>query len=205
MKKWMMGIGALVIAIGLAACGGNDEKTPEQNPDTENNPPANVEGNGEDDNSMQEMNDHSEMDHSSSGEVPEDLTDAASPTYPFGSEAVMHANHMKGMNEAVATIEGAYETTVYAVTYTPTNGGEKVENHKWVIHEEVENASDEPYKQGDDVVLQADHMKGMEGASATIDTAEQTTVYMVSYEDTETGEKVENHKWVTEEELSPVE
>src|SRR5699024_11743439 len=88
------------------------------------------------------------------------------------------------------------DTTVYIVTYTPTTGGEKVEDHKWVIHEEIENAEEETYEPGDEVVLEADHMEGMEGATATIDSAEDTTVYMVSYTDTETGEEVEYHKWV---------
>ena len=36
-----------------------------------------------------------------------------------------------GMDGFVATIEGAYDTTVYAVTYTP----KKVEKHKWVTEE----------------------------------------------------------------------
>jgi len=46
-------------------------------------------------------------------------------------------------------------------------------------------------------------MKGMKGAIAVIDSAEQTTVYMVDYTPTTGGEKVTNHKWVTESELSP--
>src|SRR5699024_680100 len=101
--------------------------------------------------------------------------------------------------------EGAYDTIAYAVTYTPTDGEEKVENHKWVIHEEIEDAKEEPYNQGDEVVLEADHMEGMEGVTDEVDSAEDTTVYMVSYEDTDNGEKVEINKWVIEDELSPVE
>src|SRR5699024_11673469 len=54
-------------------------------------------------------------------------------------------------------IEGAYDTTAYVVTYEPTDGGEKVENHKWVVHEEIENEEGQPYEQGDEVVLEADH------------------------------------------------
>ena len=49
----------------------------------------------------------------------------------------MKTDHMQGMNGAEATIVGSYSTTVYAVTYTPTTGGGKVSNHKWVIHEEL--------------------------------------------------------------------
>ena len=52
------------------------------------------------------------------------------------------------------------------------------------------------------MVLNAEHMEGMKGATATIDSAEQTTVYMVDYTDTETEEKVTYHKWVTESELT---
>lgn len=38
---------------------------------------------------------------------------------------------------AKATIVGAYDTTAYAVTYTPTTGGPVVKNHKWVIESEL--------------------------------------------------------------------
>lgn len=180
----------------LAACnGGTEEMNPEENTQNGTEPNTNEE----------EFDmDHSEMNMSSSGEVPKDLAEEENPTYPVSSEAIMNADHMTGMNGAVATVEGAYDTTVYSVTYTPTTGGEKVENHKWVIHEEIENAEEQPYGQGNVVVLNTDHMEGMEGATATIDSAGVTTVYMVSYEDAETGEEVTNHKWVTEEELSPV-
>ena len=164
------------VAVVLAACG-TDDGSPE--------------GGGE--------MDHAEMDPSSSGEVPED------PEYPVDSQAVINADHMKGMDGAEATVTGAFDTTAYSVTYTPTTGGEPVEDHKWVIHEEIEDAGDAPFEPGDEVVLEATHMEGMEGATATIDSAEDTTVYMVSYTDTETGDEVEHHKWVTEEELSQTE
>jgi len=74
-----------------------------------------------------------------------------------------------------------------------------------VIHEEMKDAKKQPYEKGDEVVLESDHMKDMKGAKATIDDSEDTTVYMVTYKDTETGEEVENHKWVVEDELSPAE
>ncbi len=45
-------------------------------------------------------------------------------------------------------------------------------------------------------------MKGMDGATAEIDSGEPTTVYMIDYTPTSGGEKVTNHKWVTESELS---
>ena len=199
-KKLLIGFFFVIFILALAACTGNNEETnPDESPNTEMEPETN------DENMETESDPHVNMDHSSSGEVPDDLATAKNPTYPLGSKAVIHADHMGGMNGAIATIDGAYDTTVYTVSYTPTTGGEMVENHKWVIHEEIENAEEQPYEQGDEVVLEADHMEGMKGAKATIDSAEDTTVYMVSYTNTETGEEVSYHKWVTEDELSPVE
>jgi hypothetical protein len=142
------------------------------------------------------------MNHSSTGEVPEDLKDAKNPTFKVGSHAIIHADHMEGMNGAEATIVGAYDTTVYTISYTPTTGGDKVTNHKWIIHEEIKDASDQHYNPGDEIIVEADHMKGMKSATAVIDSAQQTTVYMVDYTPTTGGEKVTNHKWVTEGELS---
>lgn len=199
-KKLLIGFFFVIFTLALAACTGNNEETnPDESSDTE------MESETNDENIETESDPHANMDHSSSGEVPDDLATAKNPTYPLGSKAVIHADHMGGMNGAIATIDGAYDTTVYTVTYTPTTGGEMVEDHKWVIHEELENAEEQPYEQGDEIVLEADHMEGMKGATATIDSSEDTTVYMVSYTDTETGEEVKYHKWVTENELSPVE
>ncbi|MEH7378924.1 YdhK family protein [Bacillus sp. JJ1533] len=203
-KKIWLNFASLLLVFLLAACAGNDETTRNKNSDDDSNTQENMDMSEEEADSNEEM-DHSGMHHSGSGEVPEGLAEAENPTYPVGSKVIMHADHMPGMNGAEATVSGAYRTTVYSVTYTPTTGGEPVENHKWVIHEEIENAGGEPYKPGDEVVLNADHMEGMKGATATIDTAKQTTVYMVDFTDTKTGEKVTNHKWVTEDELSPAE
>jgi hypothetical protein len=176
----------------LGACSTNNEES-KGNKEAEN------------DKKMTEEMDHGEMNHSSSGQVPEGLEESADPTYEAGSKVILEADHMPGMKGAEAEISGAFDTTVYTVTYTPATGGERVENHKWVIHEELEDAGEEPYKPGDEVVLNADHMKGMDGATATIDFAEETTVYMVDYTPTDGGEEVKNHKWVTEAELSPLE
>ncbi|MFK2825148.1 YdhK family protein [Bacillus sp. B190/17] len=194
-KKFLSLVATLVMAFVLSACGGKDEAEPANNKNAETETNKNMEDHS---------GSHGQMNHSSSGEVPEDLAVAENPTYPVGSEAVINANHMPGMDKAVATIDGAFDTTVYSVTYTPTTGGEKVEDHKWVIHEELEGAGDQPFQPGDEVVLNADHMEGMNGATAVIDSAKQTTVYMVSYTDTETEDEVKNHKWVIESELSPI-
>lgn len=180
-KKWMTGLGVMILATSLAACGDTADDTSMEM-------------------SEEQSMDHSAMDHSGSGEIPDGLMEASDPTYPVGSTAMMTADHMPGMEGVEATIVGAFDTTVYAVSYTPTTGGDPVENHKWVIHEELENPGDAPLAEGEQVVLAADHMEGMDGAEATIDMAEETTVYMVDYT-TEDGEEVTNHKWVTESEL----
>lgn len=188
-NKILAGIITLLMAFVLSACAGDNESA-----SSTDNADKNT-----------DATEHMEMNHSSSGDVPEELKVAENPTYPVGSQAVMHTNHMKGMDGAVATITGAYNTTVYSVSYTPTTGGDRVEDHKWVIHEEIENAGETPFKTGDEVILKADHMKGMDGATAVIDSAEETTVYMVDFTNTETEKQVKNHKWVIESELSPTE
>ncbi len=212
-NKLIIGLLALITVLVLTACGGNEETSPNDHATTGTESQENAKEEGteskenkdeEESNSMEGM-DHSGMNHSSSGEVPEGLAEAENPTYPVGSKATINADHMGGMDGALATITGAFDTTAYMVSYSPTTGGEPVEDHKWVIHEELVDAGEEPFKSEDEVVLNADHMEGMNGATATIDSAEQTTVYMVSYTDTETNQEVTHHKWVTESELSPAE
>ncbi|AQX55224.1 YdhK family protein [Priestia flexa] len=188
MKKSLFLIG-LATMLGLAGCAGNNDESKEMNSE---------------DNQKQEQKeeDHAHMNHSSSGEVPEGLQEAKSPTYELGSKATLTTDHMPGMKGAEATIVGAYDTTAYVVSYTPTNGGEKVTGHKWVIQEEIKDAGEEEIPAGTKVVLEANHMEGMEGAEATIDSAEKTTVYMVDYTSTTDSQEVKNHKWVTESELT---
>lgn len=146
-------------------------------------------------------NDHSGMDMSGSGDVPEGLKSAENPTFAVGDTAIITEAHMPGMEGAEATIVGAYDTFVYSISYDPMHGGERVENHKWIIHEEVTDATNTPYKIGDDIEVEASHMDGMDGTTATVDSVDETTVYMIDFT-LESGEEVTNHKWVTEEELS---
>ncbi|RST76103.1 DUF1541 domain-containing protein [Siminovitchia acidinfaciens] len=182
-----------LLALFLAGCqsGGIEDQT-QQGSQVEENTDQSAQ---EEEQNMHEM-------HSSSGEVPEGLQEAEDPKFPVGSTAMMHADHMPGMNGVEATISGAFDTTAYAVTYTPTTGGDLVENHKWVIHEELVDPGEAPLEKGTEVTLNADHMEGMDGATATIDSAEQTTVYMVDFTPKDSDQEVKNHKWVTEDELS---
>src|SRR5688572_17863997 len=90
----------LASTIGLTACG-NDKSQEKPSNDTQM--------------------DHGS--HSSSGDIPKDLKAAENPAFKVGSEAIVKADHMEGMQGATATIAGAFDTTVYAVSYTPTTGG----------------------------------------------------------------------------------
>ncbi|WP_211749246.1 YdhK family protein [Paenibacillus sp. Marseille-Q4541] len=177
-KQWILLSAAAMIVLTLSACGTNNSNTSHDN---------------------MEMG---EMNHSSSGELPAGLKEAVNPTFKVGSEVTIHSDHMEGMNGAEGKVVGAYSTTVYAVSYTPTTGGEEVKDHQWVVHEELKDSGVEAYKVGDEVVLEASHMEGMNGATATIDSAEQTTIYMVDYMPTTGGDEVKNHQWVTESEIS---
>ncbi|MGM0715060.1 YdhK family protein [Brevibacillus parabrevis] len=186
MKK-QLAIICVASIIAISGCGNNG---------TPNNQP-----NQSQENVNQGMN-HANMNHSGSAEVPKGLKEASNPTYKVGSQVIIKSDHMEGMNGATATVVGAYDTTAYAISYTPTTGGLKVTNHKWIIHEEIKNAGFEPFKPGSEVIVQADHISGMNDVTATIDSAQPTTVYMVDYMPTTGGAMVRNHKWVTESELS---
>lgn len=179
------------LALALSACSDSSSENDNMNDMDQENTDM-------DSSSEESMN----MDHSGSGEVPESLVVAENPTYEVGSKAIIETDHMEGMQGAEATIVGAYDTTAYAVSYTPTTGGERVENHKWVIQEEIKNASDETFEPGKEVTIEATHVEGMGNATAEIDLAEETTVYMIDYTPATGGEEVTNHKWVTESELS---
>ena len=154
--------------------------------------------------------DSSESDHESGGheghaadggDPPEGITKAADPKFGVGDTVVLSADHMPGMKGAEATVSGAFDTTTYSISYTPTDGGDPVKDHKWVVHEELEDPGKAPLKKGTKVTVNADHMPGMKGAEATIDSATDETVYMV---DIKTDEmEMTNHKWVVESEMKP--
>ncbi|WP_396128642.1 YdhK family protein [Exiguobacterium mexicanum] len=190
--KWNKKLGMMTMALSLSgllvACGEDDTT----NNDTNMNDQMEETMDG---------NDHSGMDMSGSGNVPEGLKSAENPTFAVGDTAVITEAHMPGMEGAEATIVGAYDTVAYSISYDPMHGGERVKDHKWIIHEEIEGAQDDPYEVGDEVEVNAEHMSGMGGTTATIDSVEETTVYMVDFT-LESGEEVTNHKWVTEKELS---
>lgn len=135
------------------------------------------------------------------------LVAAENPAYPVGTPVRVEADHMEGMLGAQGVVSGAFETVIYAVDYTDAETGERVENHKWVIHEEIEGGREAPYAAGDTVILKAGHISSMggEGAEATIVEVVKGVAYMIDYIPTDGGEEVKDHQWVVESELLPAE
>lgn len=146
-----------------------------------------------------------EMEHNRHEEEPEDMQDADSPEYPVGDEVEITDAHMDIMEGAAATISGAYDTTLYQVTFTPEDSDEPIEDHEWVVEEELTSEDDSnDYENGDEVTLTADHMSGMQGQTAEITGVQEGPAYMIDFEPNDGSEAFVNHKWVTEDELSPV-
>lgn len=203
---------AVAAALGLALAGcstANDDARESGGEDSHgNHESASNEAGGADHEDM----DSSETGHESGGheghaadggDPPAGISKAADPKFDVGDTVVLSADHMPGMKGAEAEVSGAFDTTTYAISYTPTNGGDPVEDHKWVVHEELEDPGEAPLEKGAKATVTADHMPGMKGAEATIDSATDETVYMV---DVKTDEmEMTNHKWVVESEMKPVE
>lgn len=159
----------------------------------------------------QTTHDHSTMENNAShdmehpmdgGPAPEGITDATDPKFPVGTDVRLTADHMEGMDGAKATIVGAFNTYTYSVNYDPTDGGARVEDHRWVVQEELENAGDQRLADGTPVTILADHMAGMKGAKGDIAYSTDETVYMVDYQ--ADGMTMKNHKWVVESEIEPL-
>lgn len=203
--KRSIALAALVLTSTLALTACSDATDNSDDADTTSTTTATAETNEthQEDTTTADDGGH-DMEHpEDGGPPPEGITEATDPTYPVGSEVMLTADHMPGMDGAQATISGAFDTTTYSVSYTPTDGGEPVTDHRWVVHEELVDPGEAPLPGGTEVVLNAEHMPGMQGATATIDYSTQETVYMV---DIDTGEMTMiNHKWVTESEIQPAE
>lgn len=197
-KKIYLSVVTLATALTLAACGTGSEESNTASSEASSSTSMNM----EDSSMMSSESDMEGMMHDDSGEIPDGLKEAEEPTYEVGSTAIVQADHMEGMKGAEATIVGAFDTTVYEVSYQPTTGAERVENHKWVTQEEIEEAGEKVIANGVDVTLEADHMEGMDDAPATIEASKTTTIYIIDYKPTTGGDTVKNHKWVTEDELS---
>ena len=193
-KKRKVGVALLATLLALAAC---KDESGEDLPPLGTVQEEQQEKTGE----TTESTEHAQMNHSTTGEVSEGLRKAEDPAFPVGSKVLIRTNLEEGMETVEGTVVGAYESTAYMVSYEPSDGGDAVENYKWVIHEEIEEAGPDLFARGEEVVLNASHAAGMHGADAYIEAVEATTVYMVDYV-SPTGEEITNHRWFVEEELS---
>ncbi|TGD10755.1 YdhK family protein [Brevibacterium sp. S111] len=201
---------AVAAAIGLALAGcstGSDDARESGGGDSHSSHESTSnETNGSDHEDMNSSgSEHESGSHeghaSDGGGPPTGITKAADPKFDLGDTVTLSADHMSGMKGAEATVSGAFDTTTYSISYTPTDGGDPVKDHKWVVHEELEDPGKTPLKKGAKITVNADHMPGMKGAEATIDSATNETVYMV---DITTDEmEMTNHKWVVESEMKP--
>ena len=135
------------------------------------------------------------------GPAPDGIEQTQNPQFSVGTEVTLTADHYDGMKGAPATIVGAYNTTAYSVNYYPTNGGEPVLNHKWVVQEEIDDAGTSELFDGTPVTIHANHEDGLDGAEGTINYSTRETVYMVDYEAND--KTYRNHKWLVESEIEP--
>lgn len=86
-------------------------------------------------------------------------------------------------------------------TSEPTGGGHAHGAEGGELPEGLTEAAEPTYPVGAEVTLAADHMEGMDGASATIVGAYDTTAYSVDYTPTTGGPEVVDHRWVVQEEI----
>lgn len=197
-NKFLRGLFSLSAVALLAACSTDNSSEESSEASSEN---TSVESSS--DNSSMDHTEHMDgMMHDDSGEIPSGLKEAENPAYSVGDTVTLKSGHMEGMEGATAEIIGAFDTTAYEISYDPVNGGNRVEHHKWVVQEEIADAEEQMIESGTEVTLEANHMEGMKGATATIESSENTTVYMIDYQPTTGGEIVKNHKWVTESEVT---
>ena len=208
MRKQLLIFTAFLSLFSLTACGDtenvsvkNEKKTTEllnsEDVDVTNNQAdgdkvlgENMDGKG-----------HADVTHSTWGKIPEGLKEAKNPKFKVGDKVIINAAHNDDMQGSEGTVVGAYETTVYSISYESTVG-EPEENKKWFVQEEIDSLGESKLDVGSKVIIETDREEGMQGAEGVIDTVEKTVVYMVDYVNKE-GEKVENYQWLKESELSP--
>ena len=213
MKKQLLILTAALCVFSLTACGKKDENISMENSEnpaqyTDNDSADNIVTNNQADGdkvvgpNMDGVESHADVSHATWGKIPEGLKEAKNPKYKIGDKVIINAAHDDDMQGSEGTIVGAYETTVYSISYVSTHDEELEENEKWFVREEIQPLGEKKLDVGSKVIIEADREEGMKGAEGVIDTVEETVVYMVDYIDKE-GEPVKNYQWLKESELSP--
>lgn len=95
----------------------------------------------------------------------------------------------------------AHHGEQHSTATTTDHGGMEHPSDGGPVPPGMRTAADPAYPQGSTVVLAADHMDGMAGATATIVGAYDTYTYAVDYTPTTGSDPVKGHRWVVQEEL----
>ena len=125
-----------------------------------------------------------------------------------GSDSADHSAHE--VHETSASSSATSQAASSSASGTPSasqGGHEHGQEHMHAkdggpAPEGIAAAEKPTYPVGTQVTLTTDHMEGMEGAEATIDSSTDETVYMVDM--TMDGMEMTNHKWVVESEIEPL-
>lgn len=86
-----------------------------------------------------------------------------------------------------ALMAAAHEGMDHSIT-TPTDAFTPAAHPKYPVDSQV--------------IIQADHMGGMQGARGTVSGAFDTVLYAIDYVHKDTGEAITHHKWVVQEEIA---
>lgn len=94
------------------------------------------------------------------------------------------------------------------IKITNVNGGDHMNHMDHMHHDEsshlppgIKVATNVKYPVGARIELLTDHMSDMYHAKAIVDGVYDTTVYSVTYNDTNTNEQITDHKWVVDGEV----
>ncbi|HWL26375.1 MAG TPA: DUF1541 domain-containing protein [Ureibacillus sp.] len=191
-NKLHLGAMSLFLLFILTACGANEENSNKPSDATE----TSTNMTNDDDQNTSNSNTNTTATPS---EIPEGIKEAENPKFKVGDQVIINAEHEEDMKGSQGEILGAYDTIVYSVSFTPTTGDYREENHKWVVQEELQGLDEEMLAPGSEVIIDTDQEEGMQGAEGEIDTAEKTIVYMVQYVD---ADGTMYQKWFKESELS---
>ncbi|MBG9982536.1 YdhK family protein [Aerococcaceae bacterium DSM 111020] len=104
------------------------------------------------------------------------------------------------LSSSTSDMSESIESSVSSETSTTETHMHMEHDESGELPEGLKEAENPKYKEGESVILDTDHMPGMQDAEAKIVGAYETIAYEVTYEDSQTGELVEEHRWVVHEE-----
>lgn len=181
---------ALLLSLTLTACG--SESTENSATEPTSSTKSSPAGHGSE-------HSHAYEHPSDGGPAPKGMKPSREAKFANGSKVKILTDHMDGLKDAKGTVVASFDTTIYAVDYIGTDGM-KVHDHKWVVHEELDNPKSQPLPNGAKIRIKADHMPGMRNATGRVAFSTTEPVYQVNYE--ADGKVYKNHKWVTESEIT---